>query len=44
MKDGRYVVITFETAFENKMSAIETVTPRGFQGDSQGDSGDSIFN
>lgn len=25
--DGTYVVITFETAFENKASAIETVTP-----------------
>jgi len=25
--DGKYVVITFETAFENKASAIETVTP-----------------
>ena len=25
--DGKYVVITFETAFENKKSAIETVTP-----------------
>jgi hypothetical protein len=25
--DGKYVVITFETVFENKESAIETVTP-----------------
>ena len=25
--DGEYVVITFETAFENKKTAIETVTP-----------------
>lgn len=25
--DGKYVVITFETAFENKKSAVETVTP-----------------
>ena len=25
--DGKYVVITFESAFENKASAIETVTP-----------------
>jgi hypothetical protein len=25
--DGKYVVITFETAFENKASAVETVTP-----------------
>ena len=25
--DGKYVVITFETFFENKASAIETVTP-----------------
>jgi hypothetical protein len=25
--DGKYMVITFETAFENKKSAIETVTP-----------------
>jgi hypothetical protein len=25
--DGRYVVITFQTVFENKASAIETVTP-----------------
>ena len=25
--DGEYVVIQFETAFENKRSAIETVTP-----------------
>ena len=25
--DGEYVVIQFETAFENKKSAIETVTP-----------------
>lgn len=25
--DGRYVIITFKTAFENKQSAIETVTP-----------------
>ncbi|MRR07690.1 MAG: DUF4019 domain-containing protein [Deltaproteobacteria bacterium] len=25
--DGEYVVITFETAFENKASAVETVTP-----------------
>lgn len=25
--DGKYVVITFETAYENKASAIETVTP-----------------
>jgi hypothetical protein len=25
--DGEYVVIQFETAFENKTSAIETVTP-----------------
>ena len=25
--DGEYVVITFETVFENKKSAIETVTP-----------------
>lgn len=25
--DGKYVVITFETSFENKKSAIETVTP-----------------
>lgn len=25
--DGEYVVITFETSFENKKSAIETVTP-----------------
>ena len=25
--DGRYVVIQFETSFENKQSAIETVTP-----------------
>ncbi len=25
--DGKYVVITFETAFENKRSAVETVTP-----------------
>jgi hypothetical protein len=25
--DGKYVVITFETVFENKASAIETVTP-----------------
>lgn len=25
--DGEYVVVTFETAFENKKTAIETVTP-----------------
>jgi hypothetical protein len=25
--DGKYVVITFKSAFENKKSAIETVTP-----------------
>jgi hypothetical protein len=25
--DGEYVVIQFKTAFENKKSAIETVTP-----------------
>jgi hypothetical protein len=25
--DGKYVVITFKTAFENKKSAVETVTP-----------------
>ena len=25
--DGEYVVITFETVFENKASAVETVTP-----------------
>lgn len=25
--DGNYVVIQFETAFENKQSAVETVTP-----------------
>ena len=25
--DGEYVVVRFETAFENKRSAIETVTP-----------------
>jgi hypothetical protein len=25
--DGQYVVIEFETSFENKKSAIETVTP-----------------
>jgi len=25
--DGEYVVITFKTAFENKKTAIETVTP-----------------
>jgi hypothetical protein len=25
--DGKYVVIQYETAFENKKSAIETVTP-----------------
>ena len=25
--DGRYVVLQFETVFENKASAIETVTP-----------------
>ena len=25
--DGEYVVIQFETAFENKRSAVETVTP-----------------
>jgi hypothetical protein len=25
--DGEYVVLQFETAFQNKMSAIETVTP-----------------
>jgi len=25
--DGEYVVIQFETSFENKKSAIETVTP-----------------
>ncbi len=25
--DGDYVVIRFETAFENKQAAIETVTP-----------------
>jgi len=25
--DGKYVVIQFETSFENKKSAIETVTP-----------------
>jgi hypothetical protein len=25
--DGKYVVITFESVFENKASAIETVTP-----------------
>ena len=25
--DGKYVVITFETAFENKRSTVETVTP-----------------
>jgi len=25
--DGEYVVIRFETSFENKKSAIETVTP-----------------
>ena len=25
--DGEYVVIQFETAFENKKSAVETVTP-----------------
>jgi hypothetical protein len=25
--DGKYVVITFETIFENKESAIETITP-----------------
>jgi hypothetical protein len=25
--DGEYVVITFETAFENKASGVETVTP-----------------
>ena len=25
--DGDYVVVTFETAFENKKTAIETVTP-----------------
>jgi hypothetical protein len=26
--DGEYVVIRFETSFENKKSAIETVTPK----------------
>ncbi|MEA1992696.1 MAG: DUF4019 domain-containing protein, partial [Thermodesulfobacteriota bacterium] len=25
--DGEYVVIQFETSFENKKSALETVTP-----------------
>jgi hypothetical protein len=25
--DGEYVVITFQTSFENKKSAVETVTP-----------------
>ena len=25
--DGKYVVITFETVFDNKASAVETVTP-----------------
>ncbi len=25
--DGEYVVVTFETSFENKKTAIETVTP-----------------
>jgi len=25
--DGKYVVIQYETSFQNKMSAIETVTP-----------------
>ena len=25
--DGRYVVIQFETSFENKKDAVETVTP-----------------
>jgi hypothetical protein len=25
--DGQYVVIQFETSFQNKKSAIETVTP-----------------
>jgi hypothetical protein len=25
--DGEYVVIQFETSFENKKSAVETVTP-----------------
>jgi hypothetical protein len=25
--DGQYVVIQFETSFQNKRSAIETVTP-----------------
>jgi hypothetical protein len=25
--DGEYVVIQFETSFENKKAAIETVTP-----------------
>jgi hypothetical protein len=27
MPDGKYVVIQYETAFEHKKSAIETVTP-----------------
>ncbi len=30
--DGEYVVIQFETSFENKASAIETVTPMFEQG------------
>jgi len=25
--DGKYVIIQFETSFENKASAVETVTP-----------------
>ncbi|HWN92533.1 MAG TPA: DUF4019 domain-containing protein, partial [Verrucomicrobiae bacterium] len=25
--DGEYVVIQYETAFENKASAVETITP-----------------
>jgi hypothetical protein len=25
--DGEYVVLQFETAFENKKSAVETITP-----------------
>jgi hypothetical protein len=25
--DGQYVIIQFETSFENKQNAVETVTP-----------------
>ena len=40
--DGEYVVIQFETSFENKKSAIETVTPMTLPGERESSSSKTI--